>query len=280
MAKKYGLGRGLDALFADNAVDENITTLAISELEPNANQPRRHFDEAALSELADSISIHGVLQPILVRPMPAGQYQIVAGERRWRASRLAGLTAVPVQIRELSDNETAELALIENLQREDLNAIEEARGYKSLIEEFSLSQEQVAERVGKSRPAVANAMRLLVLDDDLQNMVVLGDISAGHARAMLAMESRELRLLAAAAAKKGASVRELERMAKQKPATKAEPKPAAAKPTYFSEAELSLSETLGRRVKVSPSGEGGSITIEFFNKDDLSFLANRLGGKE
>ena len=278
MAKKYGLGRGLDALFADNAVDENITEVAITELEPNADQPRRHFDETALAELSESIATHGVLQPILVRPLPSGNYQIVAGERRWRASRMAGLSAVPVQIRELSDNQAAELALIENLQREDLNAIEEAVGYKSLMDEFGMSQEQVAERVNKSRPAVANSLRLLNLEDEFRDMVMSGEMSAGHARALLSIDDRELRAIAAIAAKRGASVRELERMAKQKPKKPAS-KPAA-KPTYFSEVELSLAETMGRRVKVSPQGKGGSITIEFFDQNDLNFIANRLGGKE
>ena len=191
MAKaKGGLGKGLEALFADNSTDSGaVSSLAVSEIEPNRGQPRRHFDEAALAELADSIRQYGVLQPLVVRPMESGGYQLVAGERRWRAARMAGLSQVPVVIRELSDSETMELALIENLQREDLNPIEEAAGYRELMETFGLTQEQVSERVGKSRPVITNAMRLLGLPDAVRALVSQGELSAGHARALLGLEN-------------------------------------------------------------------------------------------
>lgn len=184
-AKKGGLGRGLDALFADNSIEEISSTGAVKlktmDIEPNRDQPRKVFDEDALAELADSIAKHGVIQPLLVRPMPDGSYQLVAGERRWRASRMAGLTEVPVVIKELSDDEAMALALIENLQREDLNAIEEAQGIKSLMDTLSLTQDEAAERVGKSRPAIANALRLLKLPDSVIALVSDGKLSPGHA---------------------------------------------------------------------------------------------------
>lgn len=188
--KKGGLGKGLNAIFMENeSEDSNSTvTLKISEIEPNRAQPRREFDEKALAELADSISQHGVLQPLLVRPLLDGGYQIVAGERRWRASRMAGLTEVPVVIRELSDGETMELALIENLQREDLTPVEEALGYQQLMDKYSLTQDEVSRAVGKSRPAVANALRLLNLPEEVLSLVGNGRISAGHARTLLSFK--------------------------------------------------------------------------------------------
>ena len=280
MPKKNGLGRGLDALFSDNAVDENRIEVALTELEPNQNQPRRQFNEAALAELSDSIATHGMLQPILVRPMPGGRYQIVAGERRWRAARLAGLSVVPVFVRELSDHETAELALIENLQREDLNAIEEAAGYHSLMNQFSMTQDEVATRVGKSRPAVANALRLLQLDDATLDLVRNNAITAGHARALLAFADESARQAAALLAAQGASVRELERMAKQAGQKKAAPRTAAETPRFLREVELSLTETLGRKIKVSGNGQGGQLTVEFFDEQDLAQLAHSLAGKD
>ena len=194
-AKKGGLGRGLDALFADNSIEEIASTsavkLKIMDIEPNRDQPRKIFDEDALAELADSIAKHGVIQPLLVRPMPDGSYQLVAGERRWRASRMAGLTEVPVVIKELSDDEAMALALIENLQREDLNAIEEAQGIKALMDTLSLTQDEAAERVGKSRPAVANALRLLKLPDSVIALVSDGKLSPGHARALLGFKDEQ-----------------------------------------------------------------------------------------
>ena len=214
-AKKGGLGKGLEVLFAENSIEEEGKTvsLPISEIEPNRAQPRKQFDDEALAELSASISQHGVLQPLLVRPVAGGSYQLVAGERRWRASRMAGLTEVPVVIREMSDKEAAELALIENLQREDLNPMEEAMGYRTLMETYGLTQEETAKSVNKSRPAVANALRLLHLPDTIAQMVAGGELSAGHARALLAFATEEEQLDAAAAAvDKSLSVRDLERI--------------------------------------------------------------------
>ena len=223
--KKGGLGRGLDSLFNENSSDQDgAVKIKLSEIEPNRAQPRQDFDETALAELSDSISRHGLLQPIIVRPMTSGGYQIVAGERRWRACRMAGLTEVPVIIKELDDRAFTEIALIENLQREDLNAVEEAEGYKTLMETYGLTQEQVAETVGKSRPAVTNAMRLLGLDDASREALRRGIISAGHARALLSVEDADLRGRMLLAASDGASVRELERMAAASKKTAAAPR--------------------------------------------------------
>ena len=261
--------------------DSNSTvTLKISEIEPNRSQPRRDFDEKALAELADSISQHGVLQPLLVRPLLSGGYQIVAGERRWRASRMAGLTEVPVVIRELTDSQTMQLALIENLQREDLSPVEEASGYKQLIDNYALTQEDVARAVGKSRPAVANALRLLNLPQEILSLVQAGRISAGHARTLLSFKSeKEMDKAARLVSTQDISVRELERLAKR--ANKllesgTAPVPGKKKLSYFEEVELALKEHLGRRVKVSGSQEKGTLEIEFYGKDDLSELAKRL----
>ena len=275
--KKNGLGKGLDALFIDNAIDESTggtVRLGINEIEPNRAQPRKTFDEQALSELAQSIADHGVIQPLLVRPLPDGSYQLIAGERRWRASRMAGLSEVPVVIREMSDSEAMELALVENLQREDLNPIEEARGFQLLMETYALTQEQAAARVGKSRPAVANAMRLLALPDDVIAMVEAGTLSAGHARALLGLpKSEDILPLAKQVAAKGLSVRETERLvrlcAKDKPAEKRVKK----RDTFYDEAELAFSEALGRTAKVFLSSGGkGTVEIEFFGKEDLGKL--------
>ena len=193
-AKKSGLGKGLDALFMDNSVEESSMTpvkLKIMDIEPNRDQPRKIFDDAALGELADSIAKHGVIQPLLVRPLKDGGYQLVAGERRWRASRMAGLTEVPVVIKELSDSETVELAMVENLQREDLNPLEEALGYKYMMDKLGITQDEAAQKVGKSRPAVANALRLLKLPEELQKMVEDKTLSPGHARALLSFDTKE-----------------------------------------------------------------------------------------
>ena len=197
--KKRGLGKGLDAIFAENAAENGEGTVAvrISEIEPNRDQPRKEFDPAALSELAESIAQHGVLQPILLRPMVSGGYRIVAGERRWRAARMAGLSEVPAVVREMSDGEEMLFALIENLQREDLSPLEEARGDQQLIEAQGFTQEKAAEAVGKSRPAVANALRLLNLPEEIQQMVERGELSAGHARTLLSFKNQEDMLAAA-----------------------------------------------------------------------------------
>ena len=225
MAKKGGLGKGLDAIFHDNvrADDGSAVELNINELEPNRNQPRKEFSDEAMRELADSIAQHGVLQPLLVRPMLSGGYQIVAGERRWRASRMAGLMTVPALIRELTDSEVMQIALIENLQREDLKPLEEAQGYQALMDEFSFTQDEISKTVGKSRPAVTNALRLLNLPDTLRAMLANGDLTAGHARTLLSFKD-EAAMLAAAkrTVAEGLSVRELEKMAKRANAEKPE----------------------------------------------------------
>lgn len=279
--KKGGLGKGLDALFNDNAVEsEGAVTLRLSEIEPNKNQPRKDFDAEALTELADSIAKHGLIQPIVVRPMTNGSYQIVAGERRWRACREAGLTTVPVIIKEIDEKELAEVALIENLQREDLNPVEEAFGYKSLLDTYSLTQEQVAESVGKSRTAVTNALRLLNLEDKYLSALRDGRISAGHARTMLSAEG-SLRAEMFAAALSGASVRALEDMARSGKAAPKKPTAKKLKDSFYTEVELSIKEVLGRKVNIKPtSGEKGTITLEFYSKDELSEFARKLTAEE
>ena len=218
MAKKQsGLGKGLGALMLENSVDEMVATntLPLNEIMPNKEQPRKTFDEGALQELADSIVQHGVLQPLLVRPLASGGYQLVAGERRWRASRMAGLKEVPVVVKELSDVETMEIAIIENLQREDLNPIEEAEGLQALIDRCGFTQEEVATSVGKSRPAIANALRLLKLPPEVREMTKAGEISAGHARALLAFDSEAaIYEVAQNIVKNNLTVRDVERLAK------------------------------------------------------------------
>ncbi len=279
-AKKGGLGRGLEALFNENSTDEKgVITLRLSEIEPNRNQPRTNFDEDALAELAESISKHGLIQPIVVRPTSSGVYQIVAGERRWRACRMAGLSEVPVVIKELDDQNYYEIALIENLQREDLNAVEEAQGYRTLIDSYGLTQEQVAESVGKSRSAVTNALRLLNLNENALKALENGEITAGHARAILAADSDELASDMLKAAKQGASVRELEAMAKVK--TKIQkPTSPTAKNNFYSEVEISLKNELGRKVDIKSKGKGkGTITLEFYSDEELADFAKKLVGE-
>lgn len=282
-AKKGGLGRGLDALFADNSIEEIASTsavkLKIMDIEPNRDQPRKIFDEDALAELADSIAKHGVIQPLLVRPMPDGSYQLVAGERRWRASRMAGLTEVPVVIKELSDDEAMALALIENLQREDLNAIEEAQGIKALMDTLSLTQDEAAERVGKSRPAVANALRLLKLPDSVIALVSDGKLSPGHARALLGFkDERDIIETADLIIEKGLTVRDVEKLVKKRNKEPKAEKPATRRASYYDEVELALTDFLGRKVKVGtkPGKESGVLEIDFFDKDDLTRLADAL----
>lgn len=282
-AKKGGLGRGLDALFADNSIEEIASTsavkLKIMDIEPNRDQPRKIFDEDALAELADSIAKHGVIQPLLVRPMPDGSYQLVAGERRWRASRMAGLTEVPVVIKELSDDEAMALALIENLQREDLNAIEEAQGIKALMDTLSLTQDEAAERVGKSRPAVANALRLLKLPDSVIALVSDGKLSPGHSRALLGFkDEQDIIETADLIIEKGLTVRDVEKLVKKRNKEPKAEKPAARRASYYDEVELALTDFLGRKVKVGtkPGKESGVLEIDFFDKDDLTRLADAL----
>lgn len=281
MGKKLGgLGKGLNAIFIENdsETEGGTVTLKISEIEPNRTQPRKEFDEQALSELAESISQHGLLQPLLVRPLTLGGYQIVAGERRYRASRMAGLTEVPVIIKELTDTETMEIALIENLQREDLSPVEEALGYKALIDEHGFSQEEVAKSVGKSRPAVANALRLLKLPDNIMEYLKDSKISAGHARALLTLENEELMTeLADEIVAKDLSVRQVEKICKKKPTVQKEEKPEK-KPSFYSMVELALSESLGRKISVSKSKgkQGGVLQIEFYSDEELTELSNKL----
>ena len=254
------------------------------DIEPNKEQARKQFDEAALSELADSIAQHGVLQPLLVRPIIGGGYQLIAGERRWRASRIAGLTQVPVIIKELTDDEAAIISLIENLQREDLNPIEEAYGFASLIKDFDLTQEEAAQRVGKSRPAVANALRLLRLPQEVIDAVREGKLSAGHARALAAIDDEKTAIFAAKTVmEKGLSVRETEKLVKALTAEKKEKKKkTAARNSFFDEVELSLNNSLGRKAKVvTKSGkESGTLEIDFYDKDDLARIAKVLSALE
>lgn len=281
MSKKFGgLGKGLDTIFAENETEDSNSSvmLKISEIEPNRSQPRKDFDENSLSDLAQSISQHGLLQPLLVRPLPIGGYQIVAGERRYRACRMAGLTEVPVTIRELSDTETMELALIENLQREDLSPIEEALGYKALIDEHGFSQEEVATSVGKSRPAIANSLRILKLPDSVLEYVKQDKISAGHARALLMLDNEEdMFELAELIYKKDLSVRQAEKLAKKKPEVVEDTQPER-KPSFYSMVELALNESLGRKIKVNKNKgkQGGVLQIEFYSDEELTELSNKL----
>lgn len=278
--KKGGLGRGMDSLFVENTVEtKQAVELRLSQIVPNRDQPRKIFDDSALRELAESIKQHGLIQPLLVRPMSDGSYQIVAGERRWRASRLAGLEKVPVVIKEMADSEVMELALIENLQREDLNPIEEAEGYKTLMDTYALTQEQVADRVGKSRSAVANALRLIGLYDAEKEALQNGEITAGHARALMSIPDKELRRQALELAKSGASVRQIERISKQQTAGITMKKPRIKNKTYV-ETEAALAEQIGRKVKISGNGKSGVLQIEFFGDDDLFDLAKKIAGEK
>ena len=280
MAKKQsGLGKGLGALMLENNVDDMVSTstLPINEIIPNKEQPRKTFDEGALQELADSITVHGVLQPLLVRPLLSGGYQLIAGERRWRASRMAGLKEVPVIIRELSDSEAMEIAIIENLQREDLNPIEEAEGLQALIDKCDYTQEQVAVSVGKSRPAIANALRLLKLPEEVRQMTKEGEISAGHARALLAFDNQAIMYeVAKQIVSDKLTVRDVERIAKR-PTKSAEKKQNAKhRDSFYDEVELSLTDVLGRRVKVYNGRSKGTLEIEFYSLDDLKDIANAI----
>ena len=278
MAKMSGLGKGLGALMLENNTDSMVSTstLSINEIVPNKEQPRKTFDETALAELADSIRQHGVLQPLLVRPLANGGYQLVAGERRWRASRMAELKEVPVIIKELSDTEAMEIAIIENLQREDLNPIEEAEGLQALIDKCGYTQEEVAVSVGKSRPAITNSLRLLKLPQEVRDMAKDGVISAGHARALLAFDNQPMMLeCAKQIVPKKLTVRDVEKMAKR-PARASEPKRTQRRDSFYDEVELSLSEALGTKVKVYNGRSKGTLEIEFYTLDDLKNIANAI----
>lgn len=285
-AKKGGLGKGMSALIYDNAMEPTSgesVRLSINEIEPNRDQPRKIFEEQALAELSASIKEHGVLQPLLVRPMADGSYRLVAGERRYRAARMAGVTEVPVTIREMTDEEESIFALIENLHREDLNAIEEAQGIKTLIDTFGFTQEEAAQKVGKSRTAVTNSLRLLNLPENISNLVRDGKISMGHARALLSFEdAAEASRVAQLVVKDGISVRDVERLAKSAQKTKKSPEKREKKrDIFYEEVELALSKMLGRKVKVFVSkGGSGTLEVEFFSKSDLEKLSKQFENLE
>ena len=277
------LGRGLDALLGDStlhAQEGGSVTLPISQVEPGLNQPRKHFDEEALAELAESIRQHGVLQPLTVRRLSSGYYQIIAGERRWRAARMAGLLEVPALIIEADDRKVMEIGLIENLQREDLNPMEEAAGYRTLIQEYGLTQEEAAHRVSKSRPAVANAMRLLSLPQEVQWLIEQGNLSAGHGRALLALEGAENQIaFAEEIMGKKWSVRETEeriRRLNQEAETPAKEKPQHPHTIYFKDAEKKLTDRLSRRVTITQGKKKGKIALEYYDQDDLNALMKAL----
>ena len=280
--KELGLGRGLNALLGDpdlQAQGEGSVSLPISQVQPGLNQPRKRFDQDALADLAESIRVHGIIQPLTVRRLSSGYYQIIAGERRWRAAKLAGLAEVPAVIIEADDRKVMELGLIENLQREDLNPAEEARGYQVLMEEYGLTQEQVADRMGKSRPAITNTLRLLALPEDLLKLVEEEQLSAGHARALLGAPTAELQRQAA---KKviadGLSVRQTEALVKAlQREKKAPPKQAGdSLALYLGEAEKNLSGRLGRKVHIAHRGKKGRIELEYYNSQDLELLLEAL----
>ena len=276
MAAKGGLGIGLSALFDDNTTDSAASqTLRLSEIEPNRSQPRKKFDDESISALADSIKRHGILQPLLVSPYGSG-YQIVAGERRWRAARMLGMTEVPVQIREFSDSESMQIALIENLQRENLNPIEEAQGYFELMESFGMTQDEISKTVGRSRSAVANAIRLLNLPEKIRDMLEDGDLTVGHAKALMTFDDEGLMTEAAEKACGGRlTVRELEKMAQNRDKSDKN-KTNERIDSYFKEMEIGLHEALGRKVKVEYGKNKGALILEFYDRDDLSELAKRL----
>ena len=294
-AKKSGLGRGLSEIFMQNESEDrnSIVTLKIFEIEPNRNQPRKDFEPTSLNELSESIAQHGILQPLVVRPIFGGGYEIVAGERRFRAARMAGLTEVPVVIRDLTDAQTMELALIENLQREDLSDLELAMGYDALMKEYDMTQEQIASTVNKSRSSVANTLRLMKLPDSIKTLLTNGDISSGHARTLLSLENEELmELIAKEIIENNLSVRETEKRVQEmadisdipdNPDNSDSPTVTLAKeksdrrPQYYREVELSLSESFGRKVVVNQKNKSsGTLVLEFYGEDDLKELLKRF----
>ncbi len=294
-SKEKGLGKGLGALLGDKAYSEeqsgSLSTLPISQVQPGLNQPRKKFDAEAISELADSIREHGLIQPLTVRRLGSGYYQIIAGERRWRAAKEAGLEEVPVNIIEADDKKVMELGLIENLQREDLNPMEEANGYKVLMDDYGMTQEDVAQRMGKSRPAIANALRLLNLPDAVRFLLEEGQLSAGHAKAILAAPAGEpQKKLAQKVVAEGLSVRETEALAKRmsKPAKETPEDAAPAEPDwekrefdlYYNDLSEQLSRSFGRKVSFQPGKKKSLLTMEYYDLDDLESLLNRLRGGE
>lgn len=290
MKKQSGLGRGLGALLDDPNLDftqqkgGGIARVPLHRVEPNPLQPRKEFDPEALQDLADSITEHGMIQPLTVRELPGGYYQIIAGERRWRAARQAGLEEVPVLVVEADDKKVMELALVENLQREDLNPMEEAQGYRSLMEDYGLTQEETARRVGKSRPAVANALRLLKLSEGMAELVRNGTLSPGHARALLGLKSEKLRQQAAQRIiALQLSVRQAETLCKNLDKPREKARPAALEVDYVAECERSLSRRLGRKVRIVNGKRKGRFELEFYGQEDLNrllFALQRISIKE
>ena len=281
MAKMKGLGKGLDALLGDEFTNEpevkSSLFLPISQVESCAAQPRKQFDPDALADLADSIRQHGIIQPLTVRKLQSGYYQIIAGERRWRAARMAGLSQVPVVVIEADDRKAMELAMIENLQREDLNPMEEAEGYHTLMEQYGLTQEETSQRVGKSRSAVANALRLLHLSDEVRALVEEGKLSGGHARALVPLTAELQKKAAAVIIKDDLSVRQTELLVKKLTADKPQ-KPAkdAGSVDYAAEAARELSERLGRPCKIVTGRKKGRLELEYYGVDDLNALLDAL----
>ena len=285
--KKSGIGRGLDALFLETFEDEKkvggVEKLKTALIDPKSGQPRKNFDSDALSELADSIATHGVLQPILVRETGSGRFQIIAGERRWRAAKLAGLTEIPAVVLDRDDLAAAEIALVENVQREDLNPIEEAGAFRSLSEEFGLTQEDLSRRVGKSRSYIANATRLLELPDDVKDLVSAGRLSAGHARTLLGLRDRAMIApLAKQCVAAGLSVRDLEQLVKRanRPIRETPDEPPKFKVDYVAELERKMTSDLGRRVKISAKGKQKTLTLFFEDNEDLDALLRRIMGDD
>lgn len=281
MAKRGVLNQRFNSIFDDNSFDEDdegISTLKLTDIEPNKSQPRKNFDITALNTLADSIRQNGVIQPLLVRSMPDGTYQIVAGERRWRAAKMAGLTEVPVLVKELTDLQAQQIALIENLQRENLNPIEEANGYKELMDKFGMTQEEVARVVGKARSSIANSLRLLNLPPIIAEMVSNNELSTGHCKVLLGVsETKDMVELAHKAAGKDVSVREMERMVK---ALDKKEKPEKKKDTFYTEAEISLAKALETNVSIVPGKKKSTIQIEFYRDEDLTDIINRLANSK
>ena len=285
MASERGLGKGLGALLGDAALQSQeggSVSLPLAQVEPGLKQPRKRFDEETLADLADSIRTHGIIQPLTVRRLSSGYYQIIAGERRWRAAKLAGLSEVPAVIIEADDRKVMELGLIENLQREDLNPMEEAMGYRTLMEEYGLTQEETAQRVGKSRPAVANALRLIALPDAIRHLVEEGQLSAGHARALLSISSSTLqKKLAQKIIAEGLSVRQTEALAKRFAREEAQEETAYAAPPdpmklYRDAAAKDLTTRWGRKVSITMGPKKGQLEFEFYNDEDLTELLDRL----
>lgn len=285
MASERGLGKGLGALLGDAALQSQeggSVSLPLAQVEPGLKQPRKRFDEVTLADLADSIRTHGIIQPLTVRRLSSGYYQIIAGERRWRAAKLAGLSEVPAVIIEADDRKVMELGLIENLQREDLNPMEEAMGYRTLMEEYGLTQEETAQRVGKSRPAIANALRLIALPDAIRHLVEEGQLSAGHARALLSISSSTLqKKLAQKIIAEGLSVRQTEALAKRFAREEAQEETAYAAPPdpmklYRDAAAKDLTTRWGRKVSITMGPKKGKLEFEFYNDEDLTELLDRL----